>query len=93
MLCPKCGAGAVHRSHSRGIRERLVKTFSPYRMYRCHQCNWRGWVKTTKEGKKTSIAKTLLIYSVVIVLALLAASLVRSCTLRCDSGNQESQEY
>jgi len=41
MLCPGCGAKA-HRSHSHNLGERLIKSFTRYRIYRCHQCGWRG---------------------------------------------------
>ena len=41
-LCPECSA-SVHRSHARGLKERLIRAFSSYRAYRCHECGWRGW--------------------------------------------------
>jgi predicted RNA-binding Zn-ribbon protein involved in translation (DUF1610 family) len=42
-FCPDCG-GRIHRSHTRGFNEKLIKTFTPYRAYRCHECGWRGWL-------------------------------------------------
>jgi hypothetical protein len=41
MICPECSA-RLHRSHSRNLKESLLKFFTPYKIYRCHDCNWRG---------------------------------------------------
>ncbi|HJQ68491.1 MAG TPA: hypothetical protein VKA70_05950 [Blastocatellia bacterium] len=43
LPCPDCG-GHIHRSHTRGFNERLVRSLTPYRTYRCHECGWRGWL-------------------------------------------------
>src|SRR5262249_28007248 len=40
MLCPKCKVGHAHRSHRRGILERLASVFQYY-PYRCHGCKHR----------------------------------------------------
>ena len=42
--CPKCGDPSLHRSHARGLKEKLRKMFTNQRPYRCHKCAWRGWV-------------------------------------------------
>ena len=41
--CPLCG-GRAHRSHTRGISEKLFRALTPSRMYRCQECGWRGWL-------------------------------------------------
>ncbi len=46
MICPNCGADA-YRSHSRNFRESLVKSVSPLRPFRCHECGWRGFAAPT----------------------------------------------
>ncbi len=38
--CPNCGALSVHRSHRRGITERLLAVVGA-RIRRCHSCNAR----------------------------------------------------
>ena len=40
MVCPKCKADRSHRSHRRGVKERLAALFS-YHPYRCHECGYR----------------------------------------------------
>ncbi len=74
--CPHCGKfGTLHRSRSRNLKERLVKFFLPYKIYRCSECGWRGYIyigfaekffgKT--EGKRKKIAKWK-IYSFIILI-------------------------
>ena len=41
--CPECDS-QVRRSRVRGMGERLLKALSPYRVYRCRECGWRGWL-------------------------------------------------
>lgn len=44
--CPQCGtSGRMFRSHSRNHFEKLMHFLSGviYK-YRCHQCNWRGYM-------------------------------------------------
>jgi len=56
MICPHCGkAERVHRSHSRGPVERVIKTVTPYKVYRCHDCNWRGWLIPGTHGAQPSL--------------------------------------
>ncbi|MEN3334555.1 MAG: hypothetical protein V7641_3920 [Blastocatellia bacterium] len=56
-LCPECGA-SMHRSHARGLKEKLIRTFSSYKTYRCHECGWRGWFG--KSNTKTAVRKNRL---------------------------------
>lgn len=46
--CPRCGEEAVHRSHHRGLIERIRKFLTGKRVYRCHACEWRGWMSRTQ---------------------------------------------
>lgn len=47
IRCPGCG-DHLHRSHARGLDEKLVRLITPYRTYRCHTCGWRGWVSSSR---------------------------------------------
>lgn len=40
MICPECNADQAHRSHSRGVVERLARYIAIY-PYRCHGCQHR----------------------------------------------------
>ncbi len=43
--CPNCKSDALFRSHAKGLLEKLGKIFRRrQRLYRCHECNWRGWL-------------------------------------------------
>lgn len=42
--CPSCGEFALHRSHARTLYEGLRKKVTSKRIFRCHDCDWRGWV-------------------------------------------------
>jgi len=45
MVCPNCGNN-VHRSHSRSGFERLIRSVSKNKLYKCSGCGWRGWLKS-----------------------------------------------
>jgi uncharacterized protein with PIN domain len=75
QFCPECG-DHLHRSRSRSFSEKLIKVFSPFKLYRCHECGWRGWLasdnhNTTRQPSKKlqSIALTLLTILLIAVLA------------------------
>jgi transposase-like protein len=40
MICPKCKSDHAHRSHRKGVRERLASLLA-YHPYRCRQCGKR----------------------------------------------------
>ncbi len=42
--CPACGRSTLFRSHSKNLAERVRKKMTSRRIYRCHNCNWRGWL-------------------------------------------------
>lgn len=42
--CPNCHSFAIYRSMPRGLVERIRKHFTSLRPYRCHECQWRGWL-------------------------------------------------
>ncbi len=42
--CLSCGSRNVHRSKVRNLYERVKKLHSPARLFRCHDCEWRGWL-------------------------------------------------
>jgi len=40
--CPECGNQSLHLSRPRRTEEKLLHTFTPFRICRCNFCNWRG---------------------------------------------------
>jgi hypothetical protein len=42
--CPKCRSSRLHRSRARSLPERVRRTFSARRLFRCDDCQWRGWL-------------------------------------------------
>lgn len=77
--CPHCGrVGTLHRSRSRNFKERMIKFFLPYKIYRCRECGWRGFIyiglkrKFFGDGYGKKIAKWQ-IYSFLILLLILVA--------------------
>ena len=76
VLCPKCG-GEAHRSHTRGIFERLAKAITTYRAHRCLDCGWRGMLGAEKPASKSPHRRKLtiaiaLILTTVLVFALMS---------------------
>jgi len=43
-ICPKCNAPALHRSSVKTQIERVRRNLSEKRKYRCHSCDWHGWM-------------------------------------------------
>ncbi len=72
MLCPRCGAH-IHRSHTRGFGERLVRTFTSHKVYRCYECNWRGWLRKGDPIKRRQTLRTIISVLVTLLLTTLLA--------------------
>ena len=49
LTCPSCTASAVYRSRARGRAEMLRKRVTEKRVYRCHECGWRGWLTVVED--------------------------------------------
>jgi predicted RNA-binding Zn-ribbon protein involved in translation (DUF1610 family) len=82
QFCPQCGFRA-HRSRSHSFGERLIKVFSSYRTYRCHDCGWRGWLRRTPDGDPKNGPNAKAIVSIIVTLiltALLALYIVQRFT-------------
>ncbi|MCB2206146.1 hypothetical protein KQI65_15495 [bacterium] len=56
-LCPKCNAEALHRSHTHTVLEEKRKHVSTKRPYRCHECDWRGWLEESQLRYSASVVK------------------------------------
>lgn len=71
-VCPACG-WRIHHSHTRGLQERFVRAVTSYKMYRCRECGWRGWMgkASTPTGKHR--LRTWLIVVLGLLLTLLMA--------------------
>jgi hypothetical protein len=53
--CPRCATGRVHRSRARSLRERVLKGFRDERLYRCDECDWRGWLAPLQFGDDAGV--------------------------------------
>lgn len=42
--CPSCKGQNVQRSQARNMYEHFRRTQTTKRLFRCHQCGWRGWL-------------------------------------------------
>lgn len=72
MLCPQCG-GHTHRSHTRGFGEKLVKALTSHKTYRCHECGWRGWLRTGDSTKRRHTLRTIISVLVTLLITTLLA--------------------
>ncbi len=75
--CPQCGQYKLYRSRSRNHIETLIKVILPYKTYRCHACNWRGWISKRKASGKGSLLKSVVFYICVFIIAVIVAGFVR----------------
>jgi len=53
--CPSCKGWRVHRSKGRNLYERVRKSRTDRRLYRCEECGWRGWLVPLEFGLRTRI--------------------------------------
>jgi FlaA1/EpsC-like NDP-sugar epimerase len=44
QYCPSCISARVHRSRARSLVERVRRSMSAERLFRCDACGWRGWL-------------------------------------------------
>jgi len=56
--CKRCTSSNVHRSKTRNIFERLRKERTLKRLYRCHECGWRGWLLPLETAAPLDVAPT-----------------------------------
>lgn len=82
--CPKCG-GEAHRSHTRGVLERVAKAASTYRAYRCLDCGWRGLLGAEKAPSKTTTKRKLTIVIALIITTALVFALMGLIDYTIDS--------
>lgn len=75
--CPSCGEYRLHQSRARNNMEKMMKRFLPYKLYRCHNCNWRGWIPKRKLKVKANPLKTGFFYLGVILLALIVGYMMK----------------
>jgi hypothetical protein len=51
--CPKCHSKSLRRSRTRNRWERWRKEITSKRPYRCHACQWRGWLSIAIDVEET----------------------------------------
>lgn len=87
--CPHCG-GRAHRSHTRGLREKLTRVLTSKKLYRCRECNWRGWLRHRDSSKRGHPVRTIIgILVTLLITTLLALYIVEKLSLPApDSGEQ-----
>jgi hypothetical protein len=75
ITCEQCGSTRIRRSHTRGIREKFLKSVG-YRAFRCREqsCRWRGLIKVKEVSVEDFISKykiaLIFIISIFVVLFL-----------------------
>ncbi len=45
VVCPSCASVNIHRSRSRTKDEAARKQDTTARLFRCNNCDWRGWLE------------------------------------------------
>ena len=77
IRCPSCGEFKLYRSRSRNLSEKLVKRFLPFKIFRCHNCNWRGWIAKSKLRAKKPVLKSVFFYIGVFFVAVIVAWMMK----------------
>ncbi len=76
--CPKCKKFQLYRSHSKNVFERAVKKLLPCKIYRCHECKWRGWIMKKHIHKKEMNKKELAYYIIVFLILIFTVFMLRN---------------
>ena len=69
MICPDCYAH-VRLATRLTVREKLVNQLTPYRIYRCDECRWRGSLTTLGASIKQNFKQSTLGWVLGVILAL-----------------------
>lgn len=75
--CPKCGVFHYHKSHSKNFYERLRKALLNDRVFRCHKCGYRGWIRVRKIQLETN-RRMIYIYIFVLFAASFLGMMLKS---------------
>ena len=83
MICRKCGGTRLRRSHTRGFKEKFLKSRG-FRAFRCQEsdCDWRGLIKfeslVDSDGIRQQV-KNIFTISLFVILTLSLTFLVIAC--------------
>lgn len=55
--CPKCNSNDIRRSRTRNRWERLRKSITDKRPFRCRKCQWRGWLPMTLADMEQALGR------------------------------------
>jgi predicted RNA-binding Zn-ribbon protein involved in translation (DUF1610 family) len=92
MLCPQCG-GHTHRSHTNRLSERIVRSLSSRRLYRCRDCGWRGWLRRRKPTPRRHNLRTVISLLVTLkITTLLALYIVEKLGVPAPDSNQQQTQ-
>ncbi len=66
--CPSCTLiNSLRKSHSRTIWEKIIKNATPFGVYRCKKCGWRGYRTRFILTKKS--LKNAFVYLILVLIA------------------------
>lgn len=86
QACPACG-WRIHHSHTRGFKEKLIRAITAYKMYRCRECGWRGWL-----GKPALVTAQHRVRTVITVLVALLLTLLLALYLAEQTSHPSSSQ-
>ena len=77
LPCPACGKYHFHKSHTKNFYEKSRKKILSQHPYRCHNCGYRTWTKSSILKPKATF-KQALIYFIVFVVAVLISIILKN---------------
>lgn len=91
LPCPQCG-GRTHRSHANRFRERLIRSWTSYKAYRCRECGWRGWLRNRKSSSKRPTLRTIIgLVVTLLITTLLALYLIEKLNAPAPGSDYQQQ--
>jgi predicted RNA-binding Zn-ribbon protein involved in translation (DUF1610 family) len=75
--CPACGEmNSLHRSRSHNWKEGFIKKVSFFKIYRCTQCGWRGYL-STKNLSVSALKFIAYYFGVAVITAFIVLEILR----------------
>lgn len=76
MICPNCASEHLSYSRPRSRGEKWRQFIGNKHLFRCYDCNWRGWLKEIYYKPYSEKKKNAIAYSLMIVISILVTVLV-----------------
>lgn len=69
--CPECGEYSLYRSKAKTLKEKITRRLTRYRLYRCRECKWRGWLRKPRYSSRKEMLRDLIFFAIPIIIGII----------------------